>query len=131
MPICWKRAALLAFRLGCFVFHYVILILCVHFGFGSWNSIASVPNHWLFIYFGLIKQFNSLIDKRNFYSMSFMIDLRVNDRPKSMFSITPSLKGCVKLSVTSIIPFEPRHDKTNKMAVRPANTQISLGIRPV
>ena len=24
-----------------------------------------------------------------------------------------------------------RHDKTNKMAVRPANTQISLGIRPV
>ena len=27
--------------------------------------------------------------------------------------------------------FEPRHDKTNKMSVRPAKTQISLGIRPV
>ena len=27
--------------------------------------------------------------------------------------------------------FEPRHDKTNKMSVRPAMTQISLGIRPV
>ena len=26
---------------------------------------------------------------------------------------------------------EPRHDKTNKMAVRPAKTWISLGIRPV
>ena len=26
--------------------------------------------------------------------------------------------------------FEPRHDKTNKMAVRPAKTQISLDIRP-
>ena len=26
---------------------------------------------------------------------------------------------------------EPRHDKTNKMAVRPPKTQISLGIRPV
>ena len=26
---------------------------------------------------------------------------------------------------------EPRHDKTNKMTVRPAKTQISLGIRPV
>ena len=26
---------------------------------------------------------------------------------------------------------EPRHDKTNKMTVRPVNTQISLGIRPV
>ena len=26
---------------------------------------------------------------------------------------------------------EPRHDKTNKVTVRPAKTQISLGIRPV
>ena len=26
---------------------------------------------------------------------------------------------------------QPRHDKTNKMSVRPAKTQISLGIRPV
>ena len=26
---------------------------------------------------------------------------------------------------------EPRHDKTNKVRVRPAKTQISLGIRPV
>ena len=25
----------------------------------------------------------------------------------------------------------PRHDKTNKVSVRPAKTQISLGIRPV
>ena len=28
-------------------------------------------------------------------------------------------------------PNEPSHDKTNKMTVRPAKTQISLGIRPV
>ena len=27
--------------------------------------------------------------------------------------------------------YEPRHDKTNKTSVRPAKTQISLGIRPV
>ena len=26
---------------------------------------------------------------------------------------------------------KPRHDKTNKVAVRPAKTQISLGIRPI
>ena len=26
---------------------------------------------------------------------------------------------------------EPRHDKTKKMSVRPAKTQISLGIRPI
>ena len=25
--------------------------------------------------------------------------------------------------------YEPQHDKTNKMSVRPAKTQISLGIR--
>ena len=30
-----------------------------------------------------------------------------------------------------ILKNEPRHDKTNKMSVRPAKTQISLGIRPV
>ena len=28
-------------------------------------------------------------------------------------------------------PYEPWHDKTNKMSVRPAKTQISLGIHPV
>ena len=31
----------------------------------------------------------------------------------------------------SAATFEPPHDKTNKMTVRPAKTQISLGIRPV
>ena len=36
-------------------------------------------------------------------------------------------------NIQSMIVFknEPRHDKTNKMSVRPAKTQISLGIRPV
>ena len=33
--------------------------------------------------------------------------------------------------VTIYKPYEPRHDKTNKLTVRPAKTQISLGIRPV
>ena len=28
-------------------------------------------------------------------------------------------------------PYEPQHEKTNKMSVPPAKTQISLGIRPV
>ena len=27
--------------------------------------------------------------------------------------------------------YEPQHDKTNKVSVRPAKTQISLGIRQV
>ena len=30
-----------------------------------------------------------------------------------------------------LLQYEPPHDKTNKMAVCPAKTQISLGIRPV
>ena len=34
-------------------------------------------------------------------------------------------------AVLSLNIFGPRHDKTNKIAVRPAKTQISLGIRPV
>ena len=43
--------------------------------------------------------------------------------------------GCSKKAkVDALEPlgssFEPRHDKTNKMSVRPAKTQISLGIRP-
>ena len=33
--------------------------------------------------------------------------------------------------LVSLDIFEPRHDKTNKMTVHPANTQISLGICPV
>ena len=39
---------------------------------------------------------------------------------------------CWKLIHTEFIKWsEPRHDKTNTMSVRPAKTQISLGIRPV
>ena len=29
------------------------------------------------------------------------------------------------------LQYEPRYNKTNKVIVRPAKTQISLGIRPV
>ena len=38
--------------------------------------------------------------------------------------------GCKQLDGRKTI-CEPRHDKTSKMTVRPAKTQISLGIRPV
>ena len=37
----------------------------------------------------------------------------------------------VCLSNVPVRTVEPRHDKTNKVSVRPAKTQISLGIRPV
>ena len=35
------------------------------------------------------------------------------------------------LVIKYMLKFEPPHDKTNKMTLRPAKTQISLGIRPV
>ena len=41
------------------------------------------------------------------------------------FFITSTGKKCYTFK------YEPRHDKTNKMSVRPAKTQISLGICPV
>ena len=37
----------------------------------------------------------------------------------------------VVLFMFRLTKYEPRHDKTNKMAVRPAKTQLSLRIRPV
>ena len=40
--------------------------------------------------------------------------------------------GCLLMCTRVVVlQFEPRHDKTNKVTVRPAKTQISLGIRPV
>ena len=36
-----------------------------------------------------------------------------------------------RLRCYKIVCFEWQHDKTNKVVVRPAKTQISLGIRPV
>ena len=34
-------------------------------------------------------------------------------------------------SLLFLFSFEPRHDKTNKISMRPAKTQISQGICPV
>ena len=49
-----------------------------------------------------------------FFSVLFHTGMRERERQSSMCSL-----------------FEPHHDKTNKMTVRLAKTQISLGIRPV
>ena len=55
------------------------------------------------------------------------------------YLITSLIVESIKMSFTSPCKFtnsdhwtfEPRHDKTNKMSVRPSKTQISLGIHPV
>ena len=41
------------------------------------------------------------------------------------------IKGSNSAYIKFLSPCEPPHDKTNKMTVRPAKTQISLGICPV
>ena len=48
----------------------------------------------------------------------------------SWAQLTDSVKPSSSYTTASLIN-EPPHDKTNKMTVRPAKTQISLGIRPV
>ena len=42
-----------------------------------------------------------------------------------------SINRIAEIKEVLICTYEPRHDKTNKMSVRPAKPQISLGIRPV
>ena len=42
--------------------------------------------------------------------------------------------SCIVVCIYEVhtnVTWEPRHDKTNKMSVHPAKTQITLGIRPV
>ena len=46
------------------------------------------------------------------------------------FHVEPCLAHCSRVFFLRG-SFEPRHDKTNKMSVRPAKTQISLSIHPV
>ena len=50
--------------------------------------------------------------------------------PQSLENAVFILSWCCPWCLCSF-PYEPHHDKTNKMTVRPATTQISLGIRPV
>ena len=51
-------------------------------------------------------------------------------RYETFLQVLFQIKRHVKL-ILSKYTFEPPRDKTNNVAVRPAKTQISLGIRPV
>ena len=54
--------------------------------------------------------------------------------PKTGFLVTRLISKPALLHATIYIIcqlYEPRHDKINKVTVRPAKTQISLGIHPV
>ena len=56
----------------------------------------------------------------NFFSRSLGIEV------KRCWWLVPSWRAVPRNKT-----FKPRHDKTNKVSVRPAKTQISQGIRPV
>ena len=64
--------------------------------------------------------------------IKYVDPLKVNQFQKEMKYFGKAIRSQndidVKQMTTSI---EPPRDKTNKMTVRPAKTQISLGIRPV
>ena len=48
-----------------------------------------------------------------------------------VFTLSCPLSHSLSFFGSHFFTCEPQHDKTNNVAVRPANTQISLGIRPV
>ena len=65
---------------------------------------------------------------RGFYSQPKVY----KHNPKLQINLTRlSVTGHCYTSAYLKTEDEPRHAKTNKMSVRPAKTQISLGIRPV
>ena len=67
----------------------------------------------------LLTSVESLVTAVPLHRSKFMCSLLSNFISKGI--LTPK---------TPIYEFEPARDKTNKMTVRPAKTQISLGIRP-
>ena len=60
-----------------------------------------------------------------FYYFAGLVACDISRRDK--YWIKPKMSECKNF----LEKYEPRHDKTNKVTVRPAKTQISLGIRPV
>ena len=67
------------------------------------------------------------------YAFAFIVSAYWNVHKVSLLSTGQNTKShlhCSWLQRTNNL-IESRHDKTNKLSVRPAKTQISLGIRPV
>ena len=122
-----------AFRklLSIYVFSYF------PFGFEGrmWDLIVSVPDHCLSFYFTtgrskvLLLFFLWWPCNRLMYCvfMSYHVTSQ-SRRPAKWSAPFSQTKVITMLGRTKT---EPPCDKTNKMTVRPAKTQISLGIRPV
>ena len=83
---------------------------------------------------GLTRDLNQSISLHNIwtvqtkYQISSLNASLCTDKAYVLFLMARHHFFCNK---TADFLYEPRHDKTNKVSVRPAKTQISLGIRPV
>ena len=67
-----------------------------------------------------------------YFSLQFIPKKIVNTTLCKMKSINRiNCRQIAEIKKVLICTYEPRHDETNKMSVRPAKTQINLGIRPV
>ena len=68
---------------------------------------------------------------KGLYQYKYHTMLQIVTRLGREFSKRENLNWHPGISFDWFNPYEPQHDKTNKMTVRPAKTHISLGIRPV
>ena len=63
------------------------------------------------------------------YAVLELVDCAgLSERPTGLSPFVGHLRSLIKLKCST---YEPPHDKTNRMTVRPAKTQISVGIHPV
>ena len=128
MAISWDSAVALALR-WCVSSVFVLTV--------------SVPFPWVYGTGCGIRLYRFLTNAFPLLCMSIKMQIKCDMVAKSIIKfklseIKKTLKGMIKIIVRQTSgmalyanSFEPRHDKTNKMAVHPAKTQISLGIRPV
>ena len=100
------------------------------------NQNSDIQPHWMAAHACLKNEF--MEDEWYHNLMSWLIFYLFPDVQRSSYV---SLVLCMLFSTGEPVPanlhggcltiFEPRHDKTSKVSVRPAKTQISLGIYPV
>ena len=76
-------------------------------------------------------QQNGMCAQRRQLQIQFLVILLLIDYTHELRNKMVWFYPFIQCHIGSCWIFEPRYDKTNKMTVRPAKTQISLGIRPV
>ena len=118
----------------CHVAAHVFLWYCVPSSIScTWSNVQ-----WIFIQQeGLCwrwdERSNDLLEGQNLYVLWKFEQKRTHYINKQIFTVVSIRSSYDQLLVWDCmcISYEPPHDKTSNVVVRPAKTQISLGIRPV